>query len=251
MPHHLSTFSSQFSPSPSARYYNSDLSIWLSVDPLADKYPNLSPYTYCADNPVRIFDPKGKDIYEFDNYGNYIQSLPYEYDMIRIINGDTREISQSSFYEKGTIFQLEVEVEVNTPNPELKYANIFQVNSIDASVSIFEFVADNTSVEWDVVQDAGKDYICTNFIGTNCNEKSNTINSIISNRGYSLDGRCVHNHPNGEQLPSEADIKHAEKLEKTHYSIQFETYTSSKKYLPYNSRSPYIGSDGLPHQSKY
>jgi hypothetical protein len=25
-----------------ARYYDSDLSVWLSVDPLADKYPHLS-----------------------------------------------------------------------------------------------------------------------------------------------------------------------------------------------------------------
>ncbi|MBP5709854.1 MAG: hypothetical protein J6W84_02630, partial [Bacteroidales bacterium] len=40
--------------SPAARYYNSDLSIWLSVDPLSDKYPNLSPYVYCANNPVRL-----------------------------------------------------------------------------------------------------------------------------------------------------------------------------------------------------
>ncbi|MBP5709454.1 MAG: hypothetical protein J6W84_00535 [Bacteroidales bacterium] len=39
---------------PAARYYNSDLSIWISVDPLVDKYPNLSPYTYCAGNPVRL-----------------------------------------------------------------------------------------------------------------------------------------------------------------------------------------------------
>ena len=46
-----------------ARYYNSDLSIWISVDPLADKYPNLSPYTYCADNPVRLVDPEGRDVY--------------------------------------------------------------------------------------------------------------------------------------------------------------------------------------------
>ena len=44
-----------------ARYYNSDLSIWLSVDPLADKYPGLSPYTYCADNPVKLVDPDGRD----------------------------------------------------------------------------------------------------------------------------------------------------------------------------------------------
>ena len=42
-----------------ARYYSSTLGIWLSVDPLSDKYPSLSPYVYCADNPMRVVDPKG------------------------------------------------------------------------------------------------------------------------------------------------------------------------------------------------
>ena len=40
-----------------ARYYNSDLSLWLSVDPMSDKYPNLSPYNYCAWNPMKLADP--------------------------------------------------------------------------------------------------------------------------------------------------------------------------------------------------
>jgi RHS repeat-associated protein len=42
-----------------ARYYSSDLSIWLSVDPMSDKYPSLSPYVYCANNPVKLVDPNG------------------------------------------------------------------------------------------------------------------------------------------------------------------------------------------------
>ena len=45
-----------------SRYYSSDLSVWLSVDPQSDKYPSLSPYTYCADNPVRLVDPNGEDV---------------------------------------------------------------------------------------------------------------------------------------------------------------------------------------------
>ena len=46
-----------------ARYYDSDLMTgWLSVDPMADKYPNLSPYNYCAWNPIRLVDPDGKKI---------------------------------------------------------------------------------------------------------------------------------------------------------------------------------------------
>ena len=42
-----------------ARYYNPDLSMWLSVDPMADKYPSLSPYNYCAWNPMKLVDPNG------------------------------------------------------------------------------------------------------------------------------------------------------------------------------------------------
>ena len=45
-----------------ARYYSSDLSEWLSVDPMASKYPSLSSYVYCADNPVKLVDPNGEKI---------------------------------------------------------------------------------------------------------------------------------------------------------------------------------------------
>ena len=43
-----------------ARYYSPELSIWLSVDPLASKYPELSPYNYCLNNPVKLVDPDGR-----------------------------------------------------------------------------------------------------------------------------------------------------------------------------------------------
>ena len=43
-----------------ARYYDSDLSgLFLCVDPMADKYPGLSSYAYCAWNPVKLVDPDG------------------------------------------------------------------------------------------------------------------------------------------------------------------------------------------------
>ena len=46
-------------PSASLRNYHPTLSIWLSVDPMSDKYPELSPYTYCGNNPVKLVDPMG------------------------------------------------------------------------------------------------------------------------------------------------------------------------------------------------
>ncbi len=59
-----------------SRYYSSDLSVWLSIDPQASKYPSLSPYVYCADNPVRLVDPEGEEVLETD-YRNYKGELLY------------------------------------------------------------------------------------------------------------------------------------------------------------------------------
>ena len=46
-----------------ARYMDHELmTMWLSVDPLADKYPSISPYAYCAWNPVKLVDPDGREV---------------------------------------------------------------------------------------------------------------------------------------------------------------------------------------------
>ena len=37
------------------------MTMWLSVDPMADKYPSISPYVYCAWNPIKMTDPDGKE----------------------------------------------------------------------------------------------------------------------------------------------------------------------------------------------
>jgi len=42
-----------------ARYYDSDLSGWLSVDPMSDMRSWVSPYAYCQNNPVMLVDPRG------------------------------------------------------------------------------------------------------------------------------------------------------------------------------------------------
>jgi RHS repeat-associated protein len=45
-----------------ARQYYSALPLWDRVDPLAEKYYSISPYAYCANNPVNFVDPDGKKI---------------------------------------------------------------------------------------------------------------------------------------------------------------------------------------------
>lgn len=43
----------------SSRYYDPKISIWLSVDPLAETYNKRNPYEYCFSNPINLIDPTG------------------------------------------------------------------------------------------------------------------------------------------------------------------------------------------------
>jgi RHS repeat-associated protein len=42
-----------------ARYYEPKECVWYGVDPLAEKYPEMSPYNYCTNNPIILIDPDG------------------------------------------------------------------------------------------------------------------------------------------------------------------------------------------------
>ena len=46
-----------------ARILDTRLGVWLSVDPLASKYPSLSPYCFVANNPIYYVDPDGREIW--------------------------------------------------------------------------------------------------------------------------------------------------------------------------------------------
>ena len=55
------------------------MTMWLSVDPMSDKYPSISPYAYCAWNPLKMVDPDGMIIDSTsltDNIKATIQSNP-------------------------------------------------------------------------------------------------------------------------------------------------------------------------------
>lgn len=55
-----------------ARYQDPKLSIFISVDPLAEKFAGWSSYAYAINNPVIYVDPDGKDIVYFDINGSEI-----------------------------------------------------------------------------------------------------------------------------------------------------------------------------------
>ena len=54
-----------------ARYYEPRFSLWLSTDPLQEKYPAITSYCYVNNNPIRFVDPTGLDWVDLD--GNEVE----------------------------------------------------------------------------------------------------------------------------------------------------------------------------------
>ncbi|MDR1003800.1 MAG: hypothetical protein LBL97_02150 [Prevotellaceae bacterium] len=55
-----------------ARQYYATVPGFTTMDPLAEKYPSMSPYVYCAGNPINAIDPDGRDWYRHNDTGNYL-----------------------------------------------------------------------------------------------------------------------------------------------------------------------------------
>ena len=72
-----------------ARYMDHELmTMWLSVDPMADNYSSLSPYSYCAWNPIKLIDPDGCEIGDYyTRDGKWVGRDKYNDNMVYVCDG--------------------------------------------------------------------------------------------------------------------------------------------------------------------
>ena len=111
-----------------ARYYDSDiLTGWLSVDPMADKYPNISPYAYCAWNPIKLVDPDGEEIVFEDNKAKILFEQVYNNVKNRI-----SELKNNGLKKKRDIREYEQLKEIYASLNDVKESSIvFYYKTID------------------------------------------------------------------------------------------------------------------------
>ena len=66
---------------------------FMSTDPKAESFYHISPYTYCAGDPVNLVDPDGEvcGVY-YDEYGNYIADDNIDDDKLYITNKETADL---------------------------------------------------------------------------------------------------------------------------------------------------------------
>ena len=109
-----------------ARLYDPVSLAWDSPDPLADKYPSLSPYAYCKGDPVNFRDPDGLAWY-YDQDGNFIYQNNDDDDNIYILNQEQIKTAEMS-KDKNKAF--------NDFKDTYQYSNLMKTMLDNGSLSI-------------------------------------------------------------------------------------------------------------------
>ena len=165
-----------------ARYYSSDLSIWLSVDPKSDKYPSLSPYVYCADNPVKLVDPNGEEIYEFDESGKFLRVSGEKgsADQIAIRKSDGSVVLSREY--KNVTIRLGQKGFVTQESGESVEVQPLKIKGDDNAIDCFKFAADNSNCEWSLCQ-----------VGSTSGKEGNNVLSNSQERTHESSAKLVFN----------------------------------------------------------
>ena len=113
-----------------ARYYAAYTPMWLSPDPLMDKYPSISPYAYCNWNPMKYVDPDGKKIVVGTWYGRLLSKLG--------VNNYEAKVTQELEYLKAISPQLNTgirQLEDSQHKYYIKQGNNNQYNRKDKTIT--------------------------------------------------------------------------------------------------------------------
>ncbi|MDO9152761.1 MAG: JAB-like toxin 1 domain-containing protein [Paludibacter sp.] len=183
-------------------------------DPHCEKYYDISPYAWCKNNFVNRFDPDGRDDWEVNQEG-YMKKVPdteSKTDKLYVLNkkGERTETSPLEI-GKGVLDNMQKHNDFETPlSPDVHKMTVSDDNK---STEMFEFLSNNTSVEYSLTNTSK-----TNYITTSHEEGTERGFNRANNRGF-IKGeieKISHNHPSNSEIGSPADkMFKSEFIEKT------------------------------------
>ena len=214
-----------------ARYMDHELmTMWLSVDPLADKYPGISPYAYCAWNPVKLVDPDGRDTIRIElTTGEIDIGLSKNEHRVELMKNNeivwdlncTNTINVSSY-------------SANTETGHSYFTDRIEFGKKEEGQAVFDKISSYASsqdtrcpVEWDYYgMENGSGHLLT----------SHRNDCVMSSQDAYTDASvCSYDHYHPLQkwstIPSESDFNHRDRLNSNGKYVPCRLHTGGKYYL--------------------
>ena len=93
-----------------ARYYEPRLSLWMSTDPLQEKFVDASPYVYCLQNPIIILDYNGADTVFVNPGGTEAKRISSKNNVTFVHNLKAKNIQTKNLSGKSHIGWIEADM---------------------------------------------------------------------------------------------------------------------------------------------
>ncbi|MCL2414640.1 MAG: hypothetical protein FWC94_05235 [Bacteroidales bacterium] len=140
-----------------ARWAFNALGRWLGMDPLMELFYSMSPYTFLGNNPVRFIDPDGRKA--LDLFDDAEREINREGRVVREIPSDTRDAfhmvarnEAGNYVRTGQSISFEHGTVTGSQRANLFRRNTsFDVINESAGADLFKFFADNTNVEFGLI----------------------------------------------------------------------------------------------------
>jgi len=223
-----------------ARMYDASLGRWNSVDPQGFRKAKINNYIYCKNNPIIFFDPDGQDDWYVNSEGYMTRKPNTSHDAFYMINDKGNVMDNNVIFDYGTIKEA-----FSITSGYGKILSYISLENDELGKSLFEFFADNTTVEWQLIQYGLPGLQGQNIIGTSHSANSSgagqhTQDILLKNER--MIRSLIHNHPSGLNAPSLRDIKMAQSLTETIKRLGlniplFYIYVSDIGYTLYNANS--------------
>ncbi len=213
---------------------------------MADKYPSLTPYNYCAWNPIKLVDPDGEEIDDYKlntKTGSLIliKKTNDDFDFIEPDNG-----GDAMFVSKGILNGKNIGDDVSKRG--------FQVTNgkQDEGIRLMKYISFTTNIElsaWGYNDNKGKACLDVDAWGNNTAINAKSNNMLDRYKGKGVRTFHVHIHPgtkdgkSGYGRPSEKDKNFAKKIPSQYYIISRKNgltqYNKDGKYwVPSKEKTP-------------
>ena len=124
-----------------ARFYSPYMGRFYSMDPLCEKYYDISPYAYCNNNPFTFVDPEGEKYWIVNQFGR-----------ISCIDNDSEEVRLYYTISDGSVSDDYVNVSDDKVLENLQYNNnkksYTSKLTFSAAMELFVFLSDHSNIEW-------------------------------------------------------------------------------------------------------